>query len=52
MAKQAEIERGKSILGKLGKGHSSDVAKTKALKGGKEEDSAADHARTNLVRRI
>lgn len=45
MAKQAEIERGKSILGQLGKDQ-------KSGEGAKSTDPGVDQARTNLIRRI
>ena len=45
MAKQAEIERGKSILGQLGKDQKSGEEV-------KSSDPGADQARTNLIRRI
>lgn len=49
MAKQSEIERNKSILGKLGK-ESNHEAKPKAKE--EAEDTHTDHARQNLIRRI
>jgi len=53
MARQAEIERSKGILGRLGKDqHQAEGSKAKAAKAEPQGEASNDHARTNLIRRI
>jgi hypothetical protein len=53
MARQAEIERGKGILGRLGKDQAQgEGTKGKGTKDGASAGEKGDHARANLIRRI
>lgn len=51
MARQFEIERSKSILGRLGK-NGFQVENSMAKKSNSKEQDEQDHARNNLIRRI
>lgn len=52
IAKQAEIERNKSILGKIGKDQPQAESSQGGQGSGSGEDKSEDIARTNLIRRI